>query len=233
MAARVAPAQVVIAAALAGVVVAALTRNVVGVVVVLCLAALAAAGVAFLRRYRGTAVAGPDYQFEGRPIRGDALTTLRDIDARMAEAAEVTRGVDTGVDWPRVRAAADVLLWEAAGHAATVCELNDEIADLRAPDGTPPEGTPAAAQLAAAQARRQGHRDAMQRIHDEATEVAQLARQLVSAERTTMRSLPGADDGLPSTAQLAAETALVDAKERLRSLANAWAALDRDPPTPG
>jgi len=203
-----------------------------GFVVIGLVVAFAAAMVLVLRRYRGTAVCAPRFALEGRPISGSPLTLLKAIDRAFWEAEKHMGDIPApaAIDWARFAPETEVLLWEAATHAARVCELNDELAELRPADGALLEaGSAEAVVLHSVERQRTEHLDAMRRIQGEADELARLASNAAAAARVALNASGighELDAGLPTGTELAAQSTLADAKNRLAALASAWTSLD-------
>lgn len=88
-----------------------------GVILGLLLAALFVGPVLGSRQ----SVSAGDWRYGKRPIVGEARALLALAVTRAAEAHQVAN------DWSQFRPRVETLLWDAAGHAAEVCQLNAQI----------------------------------------------------------------------------------------------------------
>ena len=170
-------------------------------------------------------VGEPHYRYEGVAIEGEALDVLGDIQRRFRWAERMFRQVPTGIRWSEVADQVDVLLWEAAGHAAKVSAIDVELGGLAyANEGTPP---------AVLRRRLQEERDRLwSRLVDTQYEADDLAREAsnTAAAAKVALSRTGSIHDLelvtPSAADLVARGTLAAARARLALLAEVWAELD-------
>jgi hypothetical protein len=177
---------------------------------------------------RRDVIAGPDYRLDGVPIEGAALDLLADIQHRFAWAERKFGEVPTGIRWAEVEHDVEVLIWEAAGHAAKVSALDAEIRDL----GYADPGTPLAALRDDLQVRRRSYWTMLEETQREADDLAREATNTAAAARLALRTGTLADLELltPSGAELAARGTLAAARARLQLLAEVWSELDEGHP---
>jgi hypothetical protein len=186
---------------------------------------LAGVLVAIARARRDNVVSAPDYSLRGVPIQGAALDLLADVQQRFRWARKMFAEVPTGIRWTEVEGQVDVLLWEAAEHAAKVSALDVELE----PFGYAETGTPQAALRRQLEARREA---LWQRIVDTQREADQLAREASNAAAAARIALARTGSVYelelvtPSVADLVARGTLAAARARLAMLAEVWGELD-------
>ena len=170
-------------------------------------------------------VAAPAYQYRGVAIEGPALDVLADIQRRFRWAEKMFGQVPTGIRWDEVDEQVDVLLWEAAGHAAKVSAIDVELSGL----GYAADGSPQAALRRRLQRER---RQLWQRLEDTQYEADDLAREASNTAAAARMALARSGSVLdlevhtPSGADLVARGTLAAARARLALLAEVWAELD-------
>ena len=176
------------------------------------------------RAFRQAVVAGPNWEYEGVRLEGDGLALVQDIGARFEYAEQVMSELPSAVGRLDFRADADALLWDAAGHAARMSDIDRELLGLRyAADGS------AGAVLRADLTRsRSAHQSALRGIQREAEEVARAAGEAAAAATLAERtgSVYELDIAAPGSAELIAPSGLAAAKQRLKLAAEVWAELD-------
>lgn len=170
-------------------------------------------------------VSAPNYLYQGVAIEGASLDILADTQRRFLWAERMFSEVPTGIRWAEVANEVDVLLWEAAGHAAKVSAIDVELGRLHyATDGTP---------QAALRRRLQRERRALwARLEDTQYEADDLAREASNTAAAARMALSRSGSVLelevvaPSGADLLARGTLAAARARLALLAEVWAELD-------
>ena len=184
--------------------------------------------VAGMLELRGHVVQGPDYELGGVPIEGAALDLLADVQHRFRWAEKKFGEVPTGIRWSEVEHEVDVLLWEAAEHAARVSALDLEIRNL----GYADPGSPLADLRDDLSRRRQALWTMLEETQREADDLAREATNTAAAARLALRTGTLADLELltPSGASLVARGTLAAARARLALLAEVWTELDEQHP---
>jgi hypothetical protein len=187
------------------------------------IAQLVAVGAAFAR-LQGNVVSAPDYRLRGVTIEGAALDLLADIQNRFRWAEKMCGQVPTGIRWDEVANEVQVLLWDAAEHAATVSALDTEIRNLAYAN----PGTAQAGVRADLQHRRAAYWAMLEETQREADDLAREASNTAAAARLALRTGTLADLELlaPSGANLVARGTLAAARARLALLAEVWSELE-------
>ena len=181
---------------------------------------VAALGIAEARRH---VVSGPDYTYEGVAIEGGALDLLADIQHRFAWAEKMFGDVPTGIRWQEVEGQVEILLWDAAGHAAKVSALDTEIRNLAYAN----PGTAQAALRDDLQDRRRAYWTMLEETQREADDLAREASNTAAAARLALQTgtLRQLELLTPSGANLVARGTLAAARARLALLAEVWGEL--------
>jgi hypothetical protein len=187
------------------------------------IAILVAVGAAFVR-LQGNVVSAPSYRLRGVTIDGVALDLLADIQNRFRWAEKMFGQVPTGIRWDEVANEVQVLLWDAAEHAATVSALDTEIRNLAYAN----PGTPQADVRADLQRRRSAYWTMLEDTQREADDLAREASNTAAAAHLALRTGTLADLELlaPSGANLVARGTLAAARARLALLAEVWSELE-------
>jgi len=169
-------------------------------------------------------VEAPHYTFEGVPIEGAALDLLADIQHRFTWAEKMFGEVPTGIRWSEVEEQVQVLLWEAAEHAAKVSAIDHESRGL----GYANPGTPQAAWRDDLERRRTAYWAMLEETQREADDLAREASNAAAAARIALRTgtLAQLERLTPSGANLVARGTLAAARARLHLLAEVWSELD-------
>jgi hypothetical protein len=194
----------------------------VGVLLALAAVAVVVAGTVLFRR---NVVEAPQWRYGRTELAGEGLALLKDIQSRfeyaqnfMAELPESFGPVDVDED-------VAALLWEAAGHAARVTELDHRLVGLQYAR----PGSPAAVLREELHASRTAHLDELRAIQRQADDLASLAGDASAAAQVAKERTGSAYELEVVTsgpAQSEAATALEAAKERLRFASSVWSELD-------
>jgi hypothetical protein len=188
-------------------------------------AAAAAAIVAGTTGYARSVVGPPDWRYGRTVLAGEGLALMQDIWTRfeyaeriMAELPEAFGPVDVDRD-------VHVLLWDAAGHAARVTELDERLVGLQYAHA----GSPAAVLREDLHATRTAHLDELRAVQCQADELASLAGDASAAAQVALERTGSAYEleiVTPGPARRETATALDAAKERLRFASSMWSELD-------
>jgi hypothetical protein len=195
------------------------------VFIALAIVAVASGLLAGVRSARHHIVAAPKYEYDGVPIEGAALDLLADIQNRFAWAKKMFGQVPAGIRWEEVNDDVEVLLWEAAEHAAKMSALAVELAPFSyAEPGSVQDAQ--RRQLTRVQSDERNHLLDLQRDADglarEASNAAVAAK--IALSRTgSVWDIPIVS---PTGAGLAARGTIAAARARLALLAEVWAELD-------
>jgi hypothetical protein len=176
-------------------------------------------------RLRGDVVGPPGYRYEGVSLNDAVLDLLEDVQGRFDYAKRNVAEVPTGIDWRDIGPHVQVLLWEAAGHGARVTGLDKELSDLRYAE----PGTPQAVMRDRLAERRAEHWQSILDVQREAESLARVAGNAAAAAKVALArtgSLKALEVVAPSGREIAARSALDDARARLSMLADAWTELD-------
>jgi hypothetical protein len=194
----------------------------VGVVLALAIAVAFATG---MLRYNRNVVEAPRWRYGRTELAGEGLALLKDIQTRfeyaetfMAELPESFGPVDVDED-------VAALLWEAAGHAARVTELDHRLIGLQYAR----PGSPGAVLREELHATRTAHLDELRGIQRQAEDLATLAGDASAAAEVAKERTGSAYEleiVTSGSAQSEAATALEAAKERLRFASSVWSELD-------
>ena len=195
---------------------------------VAAMAASAGAGIVAwyraARKWGDEVVCRPSWSFRGVPITGDAFKMLEEIDKRFAFAERWIEEIPTGIVWADIAHEVQILLWEAAEHAARVSALDVELDQLRYAEANTPQGD----LLRTLRRRRAEHFDMLIDIKFEAEDFARVAGNALAAAKVALAAtgdLSHLNVAVPSGEAMVAAAHLRDAKARLNLLADVWAEL--------
>lgn len=196
-------------------------------VTLLALASIALPAGAILvgRRFEPHVVQAPTYTFRGVPIERSALDMLADIQHRFLWARKMFGEVPTGIRWSEVEGQVDVLLWEAAEHAAKVSALDVELGKLV----YAPPASPQGALRQELQRRRTALWASLEVTQREADDLAREASNTAAAARIALSRTGSVFDlevVTPTGADLVARGTLAAARARLALLTQVWSELD-------
>lgn len=215
----------IVAALIAGVALIAvgplLVKVIAGLVDALLVGGIGAAVVSADRR----SVGAPAFKYKGMPIVGEARTLLLDAAARAGEAQLFVSEIPTKLDWDQFRPHVEQLLWDAAGHAAEVSKLNEQLGHLRYAEAGTPQGD-LNAEMAG---RRQQHLAVIAAARDELTHLAAAAGNASASARMALERTGRVSDlevVSPSAPALIAKGGLDEAQTQLKLLSDAWAEVD-------
>ena len=196
-------------------------------ILMLVLASLVAVGVIIAGAVGGRAIVGPpNWKINGEAISGGGRELLQDIAARYGYAKRMVAEVPTGIEWSDVNVEVQVLLWDAAEHAARVSALDKDLTDLQYAEA----GTPQRAYRDEIARRRDEHFNAMKATQREADQLARLAGNAAAAAKVALARTGSVYDlevVAPSARVVRAQSAIEHAKERLAMLIDVWTDLDQ------
>ncbi|HZN15357.1 MAG TPA: hypothetical protein VFB78_13890 [Acidimicrobiales bacterium] len=166
-----------------------------------------------------------EWKYKGQPIVGQARAALVEAATLADEAKSFVAAIPTKLSWEQFRPHVEALLWDAAGHAADVCKLNEQLNKLRHAE----PGTPQGEVYADLVRRRADHLAVVERARDEIGAVAAAAGNAAAAAQLALERSGSVHDleiVSPSAPALIARGGLDEAQTQLELLAEAWTEVD-------
>jgi hypothetical protein len=165
------------------------------------------------------------WKFDGKPIVGEGRDLIVDA-VRHADAIEqYISEIPTKLDWKQFKPHVEALLWDAAGHAADVCQLNQQLNELRY--GEP--GSPQSIRRDELRRLRADHLALVAGATEELRTVATAAGNAAAAATLALEHTGRAADlevASPSAPALIARGGMSEALKQLKLLTDAWSEVD-------
>jgi hypothetical protein len=165
------------------------------------------------------------WKFEGKPIVGEGRDLIVDAVRHASAIEQYVSEIPTKLDWTQFKPHVEALLWDAAGHAAEVCQLNQQLNDLRY--GEP--GSPQAIRREELLRLRADHLALVAGATDELRSVAAAAGNAAAAAALALEHTGRAADlevASPSAPALIAQGGMSEALKQLKLLADTWSEVD-------
>jgi hypothetical protein len=188
-------------------------------------AAVVALAVTGTVRATRRSVDPPNWLYKGMPIVGQARTALADAVSRARDVEQFVNEIPTRIDWKQFRPHIEAVLWDAANHAAQVCQLNEQLNKMRYAEPDTPQGD----RYAELADRRLEHLAVVERARDDLKELAAAAGNAAAVARVALErsgTVHDLDVISPNAPTLIAQGGIEEAQTQLELLSEAWAEVE-------